>query len=64
MIIPPDEPLTLVDGTPLCPYLAKGECPYGIDCEYIHGDICDLCGCAVLNPDDEVQREKHMKVCN
>ncbi|KAG8511468.1 WD repeat-containing protein 49, partial [Galemys pyrenaicus] len=28
----------------LCPYAAVGECRYGENCVYLHGDSCDMCG--------------------
>ena len=46
----------------LCPFSVNKDCPYGEDCVYIHGNICDLCGKAVLHPHDTKQREKHTKV--
>jgi len=46
----------------LCPFLAQGHCPYAEECSYIHGDVCELCGMAVLHPTDEKQREKHNSV--
>ena len=49
-------------GDLLCPYSANRECPYGEDCVYIHGNVCDLCGLAVLHPEDARQREEHNKV--
>lgn len=61
--VPPSskaEPVS--DGQLLCPYLAKGVCPYESECEYIHGDVCEMCGMAVLHPSDKSQREEHMKV--
>ena len=48
----------------LCPFLAQGDCPYEDDCEYLHGDICDMCGFAVLHPEDSKQRDNHQKVNN
>jgi len=50
----------------LCPYAEKdGYCESvntGRYCPYIHGDMCDLCGKAVLHPSDEKQREQHRLV--
>lgn len=43
----------------LCPYMANGDCPYGVTCQYVHGDICDMCQCAVLSPFDPEQRQQH-----
>ena len=28
----------------ICPYAAVGECRYGENCVYLHGDACDMCG--------------------
>lgn len=47
----------------LCPFSTNKECPYGEDCVYLHGNICDLCGLAVLAPDNEEQNQQHKKVC-
>ncbi|XP_053377249.1 probable E3 ubiquitin-protein ligase makorin-1 isoform X2 [Mercenaria mercenaria] len=47
----------------LCPFSTNKECPYGEDCEYVHGDICELCGHAVLLPGDKKQNEEHKKEC-
>ncbi|XP_061085616.1 probable E3 ubiquitin-protein ligase makorin-1 [Conger conger] len=54
------------DGEPgkrLCPYAALGECRYGINCAYLHGDTCDMCGLQVLHPSDSAQRSQHIKAC-
>lgn len=47
----------------LCPFAAHGDCPYGSSCSYIHGEICELCGKAVLMPSDEIQNQKHTEEC-
>nr|XP_034983821.1 E3 ubiquitin-protein ligase makorin-1 isoform X2 [Zootoca vivipara] len=47
----------------LCPYAAVGECRYGENCVYIHGDVCDMCGLQVLHPADAAQRSLHIKSC-
>nr|XP_033815656.1 E3 ubiquitin-protein ligase makorin-1 isoform X2 [Geotrypetes seraphini] len=47
----------------LCPYAAVGECRYGENCVYLHGDICDMCGLQVLHPVDAAQRSQHIKSC-
>lgn len=48
----------------LCPYFEKSLlCPFEYYCEYVHGDVCDLCNMACLNPFDENQREAHKKEC-
>lgn len=46
----------------MCPYAAVGECRYGINCAYLHGDVCDMCGLQVLHPTDKTQRSEHTKV--
>lgn len=46
----------------LCPYSYNKDCPYGEDCEYVHGEICELCGLAVLLPGDKTQNDEHKKV--
>lgn len=46
----------------LCPYAAVGECRYGLNCAYLHGDVCDMCGLQVLHPTDNNQRSEHTKV--
>ena len=52
----------LGDQKELCPFAAHGECRYGDNCVYIHGDLCDLCGHALLHPTDQKQRDKHLEV--
>ncbi|PSN57309.1 E3 ubiquitin-protein ligase makorin-1 [Blattella germanica] len=47
----------------LCPYLQVGDCKYGTECMYLHGDICDLCGQACLHPGDKEQQKKHVNEC-
>ncbi|KAL4660285.1 E3 ubiquitin-protein ligase makorin-1 [Arapaima gigas] len=47
----------------LCPYAAVGECRYGLNCAYLHGDVCDMCGLQVLHPSDTAQRSQHIKAC-
>lgn len=45
----------------MCPYAAVGECRYGVNCVYLHGDVCDMCGLQVLHPTDASQRSDHIK---
>lgn len=57
----------------LCPYV-KGVpvltennqesyiCPYGEQCIYQHGLLCDMCGNYCLHPSDEQQRKQHRNV--
>lgn len=48
----------------LCPYFENSlECPFASSCQYTHGDVCDVCNTACLNPFDHVQREQHRKEC-
>lgn len=47
---------------PLCPYgEATGFCKK-LECPYLHGDICELCGRAALHPFNEDSRQKHTNV--
>ncbi|VDP14859.1 unnamed protein product [Soboliphyme baturini] len=45
----------------LCPYFMNGECPYGEECMFVHGNACDLCGHFVLVPGDEAQNTQHRR---
>ena len=48
----------------LCPIYEKSQvCPFDKYCEFVHGDVCDICNVACLNPFDERQREAHRKDC-
>lgn len=47
----------------LCPYAMVSDCPFGLKCECLHGDVCDMCGYACLHPTDEAQRKKHTQEC-
>ena len=63
--LPPDPHPFLTDDQKcreLCPYARHGECRYGEHCVYLHAEICDLCGRAVLHPEDLSQRTKHTEV--
>ncbi|NWR36668.1 MKRN2 ligase, partial [Tachuris rubrigastra] len=50
-------------GGQLCPYSARGPCPAGERCPYLHGDLCDICGLRVLHPHDPEQRRDHEMMC-
>ncbi|KAJ8784056.1 hypothetical protein J1605_001640 [Eschrichtius robustus] len=47
----------------ICPYAAVGECRYGENCVYLHGDACDMCGLQVFHPVDAAQRSQHINSC-
>lgn len=49
--------------TELCAYYVDGECPFGPECQYTHGDFCEICQKACMNPFDEDQRRMHTEVC-
>lgn len=51
------------ESTSLCPYAVHGNCPFGGECAYVHGNICEFCGKATLVPSDELQNKKHTEVC-
>lgn len=60
----PEEPV--VEQVIMCPFMLRtedGVCVYGDTCEYVHGDLCDLCGLYCLNPVNEENRKKHVKGC-
>ncbi|XP_060236137.1 E3 ubiquitin-protein ligase makorin-1 isoform X3 [Meriones unguiculatus] len=57
------EPTAVETKKQLCPYAAVGECRYGENCVYLHGDSCDMCGLQVLHPMDAAQRSQHIKSC-
>lgn len=55
--------MTVADAeSSLCPFSLMDECRYGEHCAYVHGDICDLCGCPALHPDHAQQRKLHQDV--
>ncbi|ART91583.1 N1R/p28 family protein [Fowlpox virus] len=48
----------------LCPDAIIGKCcKTKSSCEYVHGDICDICGFEALHPTDIDKRLTHEKVC-
>lgn len=48
----------------LCPYYLKDlVCPYETSCYLIHGNICEMCDMACLNPFDEKQCVAHKTEC-
>lgn len=48
----------------LCPYYEKClSCPYESSCDFIHGNTCEICNMACLNPFDEIQCEQHRVDC-
>uniref|UniRef100_A0A8C6SM38 E3 ubiquitin-protein ligase makorin-2 n=1 Tax=Neogobius melanostomus TaxID=47308 RepID=A0A8C6SM38_9GOBI len=51
------------DSAQLCPYLVMGQCHYGDQCMYLHGNRCDVCGLHLLHPTDAEQRREHEKLC-
>lgn len=47
---------------PLCPYAeASGICKK-IDCPYLHGITCEMCGRAALHPFNDELRQQHTNV--
>ncbi|KAK0168619.1 hypothetical protein PV327_002397 [Microctonus hyperodae] len=48
---------------PLCPdAAANGICKL-LDCHFLHGDICDMCGRAALHPYNKQQSQQHTSEC-
>ncbi|KAL9142365.1 hypothetical protein ABFS82_14G165000 [Erythranthe guttata] len=48
---------------PICSFAAAGECPHGLNCPHIHGDLCPTCKKHCLHPFRPQEREEHMKIC-
>lgn len=51
------------DNYKICPYEMSGVCtlPEG-ECQYLHYEICDLCGQPALHPFNAEERKKHTQV--
>ncbi|XP_055342855.1 probable E3 ubiquitin-protein ligase makorin-1 [Paramacrobiotus metropolitanus] len=47
----------------VCQYAMVGICPVGDSCQNWHGDLCEVCQCQVLDPNDPVQRSQHEEAC-
>lgn len=59
----PMEWIPVNDTTSLCPFLMKsGLCRFD-NCDYAHGELCELCGKYCLDPLDREQRKKHNSEC-
>ncbi|KAL8542341.1 hypothetical protein ACS0TY_003276 [Phlomoides rotata] len=48
---------------PICSFAAAGECPHGVSCPHIHGDLCPTCRKNCLHPFRPQEREEHRKTC-
>ena len=49
---------------PLCPFaLVSDECPHRDSCQYLHGNLCDLCNRMVLHPYNEEESKSHHEEC-
>ncbi|KAG6438460.1 hypothetical protein SASPL_103403 [Salvia splendens] len=48
---------------PICSFAAAGECPHGVSCHRVHGDVCPTCRKHCLHPFRPQEREEHMKTC-
>ncbi|KAK4415548.1 putative RING-type E3 ubiquitin transferase C3H69 [Sesamum alatum] len=49
---------------PICSFAAAGECPRGVNCSQIHGDLCPTCRKHCLHPFRSEEREEHLKTCD
>ncbi|XP_051124247.1 E3 ubiquitin-protein ligase makorin-like [Andrographis paniculata] len=48
---------------PICSFAAAGECPRGVNCPNMHGDLCPMCKKNCLHPFRPQEREEHLKMC-
>ncbi|XP_057323345.1 probable E3 ubiquitin-protein ligase makorin-1 isoform X1 [Microplitis mediator] len=48
---------------PLCPYAESSGVCKKLECPYLHGDICELCGSAALHPFNKERRQQHTSAC-
>lgn len=48
---------------PICSFAAAGECPHGVNCPRIHGDLCPTCRKHCLHPFRSQEREEHIRIC-
>lgn len=48
---------------PICSFAAAGECPHGVSCPRIHGDLCPTCRKHCLHPFRPEEREEHLSTC-
>ncbi|KRZ04546.1 putative E3 ubiquitin-protein ligase makorin-2 [Trichinella pseudospiralis] len=45
----------------LCGYYVLGNCPFGENCKYVHGDMCELCKRQILRPGDDAYKLMHQQ---
>ncbi|KAL1230266.1 E3 ubiquitin-protein ligase [Trichinella pseudospiralis] len=48
----------------LCGYYVLGNCPFGENCKYVHGDMCELCKRQILRPGDDAYKLMHQQSRN
>lgn len=48
---------------PICSFAAAGECPHGVSCPRVHGDLCPTCRKHCLHPFRPQEREEHLQTC-
>ncbi|XP_042017686.1 E3 ubiquitin-protein ligase makorin-like isoform X2 [Salvia splendens] len=48
---------------PICSFAAAGDCPHGVSCPRVHGDLCPTCGKHCLHPFRPQEREEHLNTC-
>ncbi|KAG6402811.1 hypothetical protein SASPL_135024 [Salvia splendens] len=48
---------------PICSFAAVGDCPHGVSCPRVHGDLCPTCRKHCLHPFRPQEREEHLNTC-
>ena len=60
--VDPSSGQSSVDVSPLCPYAENSGYCKKVNCSYLHGDYCDMCGKHALHPQNDELRKKHTNV--
>ncbi|KRZ01760.1 putative E3 ubiquitin-protein ligase makorin-1 [Trichinella zimbabwensis] len=47
----------------LCGYNVLGNCPFGENCKYVHGDMCELCKRRIIRPGNDAYKLRHQEKC-
>ena len=59
-----NQPIDVDRISQLCPFFEKdASCPFGTECQYVHGEICEICNLPCLHPSNEELRQQHKQEC-